>query len=253
MNKNNDLETLIPDYLEGQLSKEVVQKIEDEIQRNGDFKKEVELYQAVNEAILDKTTPQFISLLQKVEQQLEVEKESTQNSMNIFYIMRWVGMAVGILLLLWAFYYYFLAVPSPQNLYPQSTRQHQDVVLALVNKGSEDVLQINAVALEKAYAERNYEKTLALATTYLQKQPNFSVLLVKGIALLELNRFEEAVITFDALYESEANIREKGLWYKAMTYLKSNDVANTKLYLKQIVNRQSYGAEEAQRILEQLK
>lgn len=253
MNKNNDLETLIPDYLEGRLSKEKVQNIEDEIQKNEDFKKEVELYQAVNEAILDKTTPQFISLLQKVEQQLEIEEASHQKPKNKLSKVSWLAIAVGILLVVFAFYYFFLAASSPQNLYHQVTRQHQDVVLALVSKGDEKALTLNAATLEKAYAEKNYEKTLELATAYLKERSDFSVLLVKGIALLELNRFEEAVITFDALYESEATIREKGLWYKAMTYLKSNDVVNTKLYLEQIVHQQGYRAEEAQRILEQLK
>lgn len=242
------MEDLINDYWAGHLSNKQQKEFEIRLRQDKAFQKKVELYQTVNEMVLDVDTPQFIRLLEQTEEKLQAT--STFQSARIVRLKTVFAIAASIAILILAGYYFILMPPSTDTLYAQYTNQHQSVTLALVQKGT---TEMDAVQLEQAFQQRNYPATLQLANSYLEQQQNFSVLLVKGISLLELNRFEEAIITFYRLYNSDALIAPQGLWYQAMTYLKQGDVENCRSILQEIIQTKSFNYQKAIVILDALK
>ena len=80
-------------------------------------------------------------------------------------------------------------------------------------------------AMERAFRSGEYGHAIALSDTIINNsvsiQPN--VLIYKGIAQLELNRFKDAVKTFTALSNSDALDAHKGYWYTALVYAKQGN------------------------------
>lgn len=237
------MEDSINNYWAGHLSGKELEAFNTRLQQDKAFREKVVLYKAANEMVLDTDTPQFIALLEKTEKKI-------QSTPPIITLQKIMAIAASTTLLLFAGYFLFLSKPSTDNLYTKFTSQHQSVTLALIQKGSDAT---NAIQLEQAYKKRDYQTTLQLANQYLAQQQKFSVLLVKGICLLELNRFNEAIITFETLYNSDALIAPQGLWYQAMTYLKQGDKKSCQIVLQEIIQKQSYNHQKAVAILKSLE
>ncbi len=121
-------------------------------------------------------------------------------------------------------------------------------------KGQED--QDERRQLEFLFDAGNYEKVIEVSNK-LQEQltetdPN--VLLYKGVAQLEQNKYQEALHTFDVLEQSNTLDAHKALWYKALVYMKQgNKEATVKSLEKVLASKTNYRYTDAKSILDRIR
>ncbi|AXO81373.1 tetratricopeptide repeat protein [Olleya aquimaris] len=125
---------------------------------------------------------------------------------------------------------------------------------SLIERGDvqSDVLQ-NA---ENAFISKDYKTANSLYLKALENPSlnNVNVYLYLGITQLELGKHEEAIATFDKILESDSIDFSKGYWYKALVYLKLDNIVEVKKQLKIILkDKNHYMYEEAIKIYSKLK
>ena len=127
--------------------------------------------------------------------------------------------------------------------------QHQ--ALNLVEKSETAPIAIKA---QEEFNTKNYAAAFESLTTYLTQSPEDNkAVLAKGICALELNRFPAAIAIFDQIHSGTSALKTSGTWYLALSYLKQNDLQQTKKYLHLIPDSDSFYAKKAEDLLAQLK
>jgi len=109
--------------------------------------------------------------------------------------------------------------------------------------------------LEKLFLSKDYNATIKLGNTILASSKNTdpNVLLYIGISQIEVNKNNDALITFTSLIESNTIDNHKGYWYKAMVYLKLDDKSNAIKVLEKIVSKNYFKKDQALKILKKIK
>lgn len=92
----------------------------------------------------------------------------------------------------------------------------------------------------------------AEALTFFHNSPvhDSIKLLFIGAAHLELNQNQQALNAFQKARQYQA---DDASWYLALTYLKINDVTQSKIFLKECIDRNNQYANKAKAILDELK
>ncbi len=120
----------------------------------------------------------------------------------------------------------------PDNLYEKYGIHDNLELVEMSGQGSLDKLKLD---LQTAYNNKHYGVALGYCETYLkQKLDDYEVQLAKGICLLELDRYSEALTVFKQYAYGSAGDKIKGEWYQAMTYLKQDDKAQCKAILQKL-------------------
>lgn len=124
---------------------------------------------------------------------------------------------------------------------------------SLVNRG--DSKQKTLIKAQKLFETKAYDKSLTILEkefTTVQKN-KAAVYLYTGISQMELGQFNKAEISFNTLIESKLIDSPKGIWYKALLFLKQNEPSKAKKMLLQITeSSNNYKYKEASEILSKL-
>ncbi|WP_025663704.1 tetratricopeptide repeat protein [Aquimarina megaterium] len=124
---------------------------------------------------------------------------------------------------------------------------------SLIDRGnSEQKLLIKA---QKLFEAKEYDQSLSILEQQLSTaQKNKAIIyLYTGISQMELGQFDKAEISFNTLIENKFIDSPKGKWYKALLFLKKNDVSKAKNILFQITESSSnYKFKEASELLSKL-
>jgi len=139
---------------------------------------------------------------------------------------------------------------NPQDLYA-SYFDASDLTSVAVRGDSTEELLIQA---ELAFENKEYRKTLSIIDDELKELQNSksAVCLYKGISHMELNEYKAAEDTFNTLINSDLMDAEKGLWFKALLYLKMDDSEAAKNVLQEIVENNYYNHLKASEVLKNL-
>ncbi len=111
------------------------------------------------------------------------------------------------------------------------------------------------LALAQQYFESHeYDKAFEIFEKELEivKNNDASIYLYMGISQLELNKISEAEEIFDTLIKSDLIDAPKGKWYKALLYVKNNNIDKAKQLLTEIINSSSYNSKQAEKLLQEL-
>lgn len=112
------------------------------------------------------------------------------------------------------------------------------------------------IAMERAFRAKKYMEAITLCNVILDnsKSTEPSILIYKGIAQLELEKYTASIKTFTQLYSSNTIDAHKGYWYIALVYAKQG---NKELFIKALKkvtsNRTNYRYSDALRILEEIE
>ncbi|WP_108808893.1 hypothetical protein [Aquimarina spinulae] len=124
---------------------------------------------------------------------------------------------------------------------------------SLVDRGnSEQKLLIKA---QKLFEAKEYEQSLDILEEELSnaQENRATIYLYTGISQMELRQFDKAEISFNTLIENKFIDSPKGKWYKALLFLKKNDISKAKNILLQITESSSnYKFKEASELLSKL-
>lgn len=247
---------LIEDYLSGSLTADEAKAFEERLATDKELALELEIYQQmeglINEngwvdskietdhtlvqdytkaylsdevksaaALLDSLGEQAISSETKI-----VELQTKDNKWQILRIAAAVFVFAG---LAWLF------VGQSKVTNYANKLQHEEILLA--QRGDSQQLMADA---EQAYNNGNYAEAIPLLIAADKVNNDYSIDLALGVAHLEVNQLDEALKLFNKVYNSDSIIKDKALWYKAMTQLKQKDKLAAKATLEQLQSAYPY-------------
>lgn len=222
-------------YFEQQLSDEEKVLFESLLQNDSEFAKEVAYQINVKKAI----TLNERETLKNTLRRFEINKKENRNNSQYWYI-------AGVFLLFFGGLAWFqFTKDSPEQLYQEYYQSYPNVVAPIVRDDSERNLKTDAFY---EYDSRNYEKSLELFSKIYKEEAVDYALFYQAMSLMELERYEEAITTFDQFETSDNNSFSPFVkWYKALSYLKLNNKEKAIQLLKDLAekeNPQQYKAKE---------
>lgn len=257
---------IIEDFLRGDLSSQDKQNVFRRLEKDKAFRAKYELekqlFDAFNEdhwSQAKPNTPQvdtYREILQDKDiqdlkktlhqfQQSEQPKPKKDFKLNktILYV------AASVILLLVLFQVFLNQSPSNSELYYQHANLDDLPSFVTRSDSNEDKL----IRAEQLFEEKEYKQSISLLEEALVDNKNDSrIYLYLGAALLEMNEFEKAEEVYDQLINSNLLDAQKGYWYKALVYLKMDDLTRANEQLKDIVKNDYYNKIKAEELIEQL-
>ncbi|EAS19344.1 hypothetical protein BBFL7_00811 [Flavobacteria bacterium BBFL7] len=140
---------------------------------------------------------------------------------------------------------------SPEHVYATYLDKNQ-LTYSIVRDGNSQSSLDEATAL---FLNEKYGEAMPIIENSMNtSQDNLPTFyLLKGISLMEMGSYEEAIKTYDQLISSNFLDAEKGYWYKGLLYLKKGDEANALLIFNKIEKENLYNSSKAREIIELLK
>jgi anti-sigma-K factor RskA len=165
----------------------------------------------------------FVNILQNIEKEYFTQGNNQQTTTQPTPVLRaktnwnrWMAIAavmIGVAAVIWLI--------RPQNKLDYA-RFAQHSPLAIVERGSTDN---NAAQAQSTFNQGQYERALPLLDQVIAAQPGLTVAqLYKGICLIELNRAAEARQILEPIADGATALKNEGLWYVALSYLKEKDL-----------------------------
>ncbi|WP_396153226.1 tol-pal system YbgF family protein [Flavobacterium sp.] len=234
-------EALLNKYFEQQLSEEEKVLFESLLQNDSEFAKEVAYQKNVKKAI----TLNERKALKQTLQSFENNKKENKNNSQFWYI-------AGVFLLFFGGLAWFQFMKdSPEQLYQEYYQSYPNVVAPTVRGDNERNLKSDAFY---EYDSGNYQKSLELfSKIYADEEVDYA-LFYQAMSLMELNRYDEAIATFDQFKTSDNNAFSPFVkWYKALSYLKINEKEKAIQLLKELSEKENPQQQMAKKLVAELE
>jgi len=234
--------TAIDRYLANEMSAAERQAFEEQLRQDIELAEKLDIYAQANQSLTGKehaanSEKDFRNILASV---IEEEKESAApSSPTRWYI--WAAAACITLAL--------LAVAYSIIDKPEYTEYAHIQPLELTQRGGNSALLKHA---QDAFNTKDYNQAIVYFNSLLQDDPeNIDLLIHKGIALLELDRTEEADAIFKQVSVSPSVYQNQARWLLALSALKQKEYDRCEALLKTIPEDATEYA-EAQHLLNDL-
>lgn len=253
-------------YLGGNMSPEVAAEFEVEMERDAALRKEVELYGHLNHHLggvhedrraEDSQYADDIRVFLKseeaqvLEQKLREGQKGYEEKTNSRYTAyKYAAAIVAFIVVLGAWMLFFRDVDTPKTLYTEYYRT-ADLPSFVKRNDAEDMI----FPIVNHFKNENYTKTLTAFAKYKETviTVDTTLYLYVGMSHLALEEDEKALTSFDLVVNSGLLDHSKGLWFKALAYLKMENRVNTRKILNEIVeNPANFKFREAKELLEKL-
>ncbi len=263
---NDELRLKIEEYLGGIMSTSEATLFEQEMARNSELKEEVILQKQINHHLRDDKLNAEIpeneytrrirtyvksdeaahikQVLKGVEKDYKerVKKPRRKNLMV-------AAILIGALLLSGIGYWY-TSQATPQELY--ASYYSTNDLPSVIQRGDKDSkLAKGAVAFQ----ENNFELALNYFSEYIESTSELDpfVYIYIGVINMEQGNIASANMALDNAIDSNTLDSSRGLWFKALTYLKAGDTENAGLFLKKLVeSTTNFNYSKAKDLLEKL-
>lgn len=219
-----DKNILLNNYFEGNLSEEEKQQFDELLSNDSEFKTEFEFQKKAKVAVA-------LSERQRLKNQLkEIENSRKLKNNN----NTWLSIAASIVVVLsLGFIFFWNSSTTNDNLYADFYETFPNIE-APTTRG-ENNLNIKSEAFY-AYDSKDYKKAIELfSEIYKVEKTDYAIFYI-GLSEMELNEHKKAINTF-SLFEGDTNnnFYYYVKWYKALSYLKENDIENSKKLLNEVV------------------
>lgn len=231
-------DALLHKYFEQQLSDEEKVLFNSLLQNDAEFAKEVAYQKNVKKAITLN------------EREVLKQKLKSYEAKPKFRSAYWFSAAV-VILFLGGLTWFQLQPSSPEKLYQEYYHSYPNVVAPTVRGDNERNLKSDAFY---EYDSGNYEKSLALFSKIYADEGVDYALFYKAMSLLELNRFEEAITSFEQFNTADNNAFSPFVkWYKALSYLKINEKEKAIELLNELAGKENPQQQTAKKLLTELE
>lgn len=238
-------------YLDGEMTAQEKQRFESELDKDKELNSELELRRQVNQAISESDVLDLRATLRNIHH--SKPDAISQHRKGKLFGIQWQYAAAAIfgLLLVSSLTIYLLNVNrafSSQELY--SMYYQPDDAVMVMRSGETDSDNLLVEALTK-YEQQDYEGALQL---FKKDQSNLLVHFYSGLAYMEIDKFEEAIHSFQVIIDNNDNLFiEQAKWYQALSYLKIDEKDKAKLLFQDVTKYNSIYKDKAQHILAGLK
>ncbi len=250
-------------YISNSMSKEEMHSFEKQLENDAELKKEVELAKELNHFLksdvinkhsdteLAKKINTFLESdeASKLENKLLKVKNEYKTALAKSKSKKYLLVAASIaFLLISSISYFFLQQNNSKKLFAQYYSVN-DLPSVIKRSDQQDALIQGVLKFKKL----DYKEALKMFDSYknADNDINPSVYLYAGISNMELAQYDKALLEFDNIILSNSIDRSKGLWFKALLYLKKQDKVNAKIILEKIVkNGSNFKFKQAKELLE---
>tara|TARA_R110000868_G_scaffold373423_1_gene637516 strand:- start:8383 stop:9111 length:729 start_codon:yes stop_codon:yes gene_type:complete len=238
-------EDLIEKYIQNKLSPEEELMVDELLQNDSIFKRELTLHANLKKVIKNDDNDNFRNLISELESKAKIESPMVRRT-----YMKWLA-AASILLLLGLSYFLTLDQKATSNeLFTSYFEPYRNVVQPL-ERGSDQQDEKSLAFL--AYEKGEYDKAIALFSELYTTTKEPYYLFYKANALLKLEKANEAVPLLLEHLQTKDTLTEKTNWYLALAYLKLNDKPNARITLEKVIADGNYKSTEAQKLLKEFK
>ena len=234
------------EYLNGTLEQKEKTALETELQNDDALREQLAFYQEVRTAIQDEQLAAFKQNLQQAQQQYQAPPAATVRPLRTRRMWYTVAAVVaGLALLVWLLMRQSgLESMTSDQLYAQYA-QHD---IELQEMSSDVALG----TIQSLLDHQQYGEALPLIETYLAANPEAADLkLAQAIALLETGKITQALQSLTTLENDHPIYANEARWYRALTYLKMENIIETKASLLSIPDSSSR-YKDAQELLKKL-
>ncbi|GAK75422.1 hypothetical protein JCM19296_1014 [Nonlabens ulvanivorans] len=139
---------------------------------------------------------------------------------------------------------------TPDHVYATYLDKNQ-LTYSIVRDGDSQSALDEATAL---FIDEKYKEAMPIIeNSIITSQENLPAFyLLKGISLMEMGSYDDAIIVYDQLISSDFLDAEKGYWYKGLLYLKKGDEKKALMIFNKIRKEHLYNAGKATEIIELL-
>lgn len=228
-------------YFEGNLTNAELQQFEEMLQNDTTFAEEVAFHKNVKKAITLNEREALKNKLRK----LEAPKANSANR------IKWLA-AACILIFAGILSWFMLYTTSSDDLYAEFYEPYPNTIAPTVR--GNDITDDTTKAF-RHYDAENYNEALTLFDKIYDSKGKDFALFYKGISLMELKRYDEAVHTFKELNTNRnvSDFSSESQWYLALCYLKTNNNEEAVKILKKTAEVQSPVQQKARELLAELE
>ena len=237
-------EDLIEKYIQNKLSPEEKLMMDELLQNDADFERELTLQANLKVAIKKDDDDNFRNLISELESKAKMERPMLRRT-----YVKWLAAASLVLLLGLSYFLTLDQKVSTNELFASYFEPYRNVVQPL-ERGSDQQDEKSLAFL--AYEKGEYEKAIMLFSELYATSKEPYYLFYKANAMLKLERAKEAIPLLLEHLQTKDTLTEKTNWYLALAYLKLNDKSNARITLEKVLADGNYKSTEAQKLLKEL-
>ncbi|VXB34622.1 Tetratricopeptide repeat-containing protein [Flavobacterium sp. 9AF] len=240
-----DKETLLTKYFEGTLTEEESILFHSLLENDTEFKNDFNFQKNVKAAIALEERKELKNKLQH----LEATRNKSKNTK--LPKMHWVSIAASFILFAIIGFWFYNSENQTGKLYKKYYQTFPNVEAPVVRGFDTADIKSNAFY---AYDSKNYEKALDLFSKIYEKDKDDYALFYKGLSLMELTRFKEAITAFE-MYQEKPNSAFNSYikWYLSLCYLQINEIEKSKVLLNKLVTFENPFQNQANHLLDDLE
>jgi len=244
-----DSNRLICEYLRKEGQGELPDELRQQMRRSPELNKELAFYGELREAISDEG---MISFRQQIDRVFERRHRKRWIDLSRCYPRHLVLAGVVILIAVAGVFWLTNRPVQPKDLFDQYYVSYPGMPVVRSGRSLEGGL------MGQAFRHYNHEDWDASARCFRQlisKGKNSSLaLFYLGLVNLELGNEQEALEHFNATIKRDQNLFEpQAYWYSALAYLRAGQEGKALDRLSFIIDRDMWNAEEARRIIREIR
>ena len=249
---DDNLQYKIEQYLSGMMPPDEVVEFEKLIKEKPEVEKELTLFKEINHHLIgnredydipdNEYSNELRSFLKGEESKeikqgiLKIGEEHTRNNRRPRRSSRLLIAASIASILFVSLGYWFFGNSSTEDLYLQYYTQED--LPSVIKRGDDHSLLEQGVL---SFQDEQYRDAISYFNNYIKEQQDIDnvVYLYSGMSHLLMKHWELALQDFETMAQSNSLDASKGLWFKALVYLKMGDESKAKKQLQQITQSKS--------------
>lgn len=244
MNKDE----LINGYFEGALSQNQLEEFNRLLKADSEFVTEFEFQKELKVSLKKEERKHLKAMFN------DLNKSNKKPETKVLPFRTWLA-AASIVIVggLASWFFYFNAPKLNANELYAANFTPYDNIISPIERGGQDIgkkdLRTKAFT---AYEIGEYPEALELFKELKIKNNHSYIDFYSAIILMQLNKQEEAIPLLKKYIESNAILKDRALWYLALSHLKVKELDKSKLTLKKLISLESFKTKEANELLEKL-
>lgn len=246
---NKDHEKLMQSKIYNELNDEELIRFNQLLSNNGKFRKEFEIFSEILNNLKDEKAMDLRIKLNMIYEEMYASKKETK--MIKLIKENWFSVAAGIALLAMIGAFWFGSL-NRQDWNDSIYENYYEEDEVFVKTRSVAIFNVDVLHLGMEFLEK---KDFSAALLEFNKLPNsISANYYAGIANMELNNHQLAVIKFDFVIKDYLNLfYDQAQWYKALCLVKLEKKNEAIILFDEITQTESYFKDKAKQIVADLR
>lgn len=252
MAEENEI-ALIESYLQGELSAEREQEVEERLKADADFKSLFDDTKVMIEGLNKLRHKSLLGRIDQLELGLGNPLEVKEEVKTIFWTVQriaatFIGLAV-VALASW----YIIRDDGTINGVALYEEYHQVYpnVLVPTTRSEEELTLITKTF--RAYDQQVYDSAGLLFTELLKEDKREFVRFYAALAYIEMDKSNLGIDMLKTIISEKGDFQTQAIWYLALNYIKREEYNNAKSLLKELAGSSTTYQEKAQQLLSKMK